>query len=84
MAADAAVSLGVIVAGLAILFTGRHWIDPVASLAINAVIVWSTWNLLRESIAMALDLVPANVDANAVRRFLEDQNGISAVHDLHI
>jgi cobalt-zinc-cadmium efflux system protein len=84
MAADAAVSLGVVVAGVLILFTGSNWIDPVASLAINAVIVWGTWGLLRDSIAMMLDLVPADVDANAVRRFLEQQNGVTAVHDLHI
>src|SRR5215472_15013469 len=84
MAADAAVSLGVVLAGLLILFTGQNWIDPVASLVINAVIVWGTWGLLRDSIAMVLDLVPANVDANAVRGFLEQQNGVTAVHDLHI
>jgi cobalt-zinc-cadmium efflux system protein len=84
MAGDAAVSLGVVVAGVLILFTGQNWIDPVASLVINAVIVWGTWGLLCDSIAMVLDLVPANVDANAVRRFLEQQNGVTAVHDLHI
>jgi cobalt-zinc-cadmium efflux system protein len=84
MAGDAAVSAGVVLAGMIILFTGWHWIDPVASLAINAVIVWSTWGLLRQSLSMALDLVPENVDATAVRRFLETQKGVTAVHDLHI
>lgn len=84
MTADAALSLGVVVAGAFILFTGWRWIDPVASLAINVVIVWATWGLLRDSIAMALDLVPANVDAVAVRRFLEQLDGVTAVHDLHI
>ena len=84
MAADAAVSLGVVAAGVLILITGWNWIDPVASLVVNAVIVWGTWGLLRDSIAMVLDLVPANVDANAVRRFLEQQNGVTTVHDLHI
>jgi len=84
MAADAAVSAGVVVAGAIILFTDWHWIDPVASLVINAVIIVATWRLLRQSLAMALDLVPENVDAPAVRKFLETQRGVSAVHDLHI
>jgi len=84
MVADAAVSAGVLVTGVVILFIGWHWIDPVASLVINIVIVWGTWGLLRRSLSMALDLVPENVDAVAVRRFLETQKGVTAVHDLHI
>jgi cobalt-zinc-cadmium efflux system protein len=84
MAADAAVSAGVVVAGLIIICTGWHWIDPITSLLINAVIVYGTWGLLRQSIAMALDLVPANVDPMAVRNYLEALNGVTAVHDLHI
>ena len=84
MASDAAISAGVVVAGAIILFTGWHWIDPLTSILINAIIVWSTWSLLRQSLSMALDLVPENVDAGAVRRFLETQNGVTAVHDLHI
>ena len=84
MAADAAVSAGVVIAGIIIVFTGWHWIDPVTSLVINAVIVWGTWGLLRHSIAMALDVVPPNVDPTAVRRYLETLNGVTAVHDLHI
>ncbi len=84
MASDAAVSGGVVIAGVIILLTGWHWIDPTASLVINIVIVWGTWSLLRESLAMALDLVPANVDPTAVRQYLERQPGVRAVHDLHI
>jgi cobalt-zinc-cadmium efflux system protein len=84
MAADAAVSAGVVIAGLLILLTGMRWIDPAASLIINVVIVWGTWGLLRDSLAMALDLVPANVDPNAVRKYLEGLDGVTAVHDLHI
>jgi cobalt-zinc-cadmium efflux system protein len=84
MAADAGVSAGVVVAGMVIIFTGWHWIDPVASLAINLVIVWGTWGLLRDSMAMALDIVPSNVDPAAVRKYLETQAGVTAVHDLHI
>jgi cobalt-zinc-cadmium efflux system protein len=84
MASDAAVSAGVVIAGTIIIFTGWHWVDPITSLLINAVIVWGTWGLLRQSIGMALDVVPANVDPAAVRRYLETLNGVTAVHDLHI
>lgn len=84
MAADAAVSAGVVFAALIIIFTGWRWIDPVASLLINAVIIWATWGLLRQSLAMALDIVPPNVDPISVRRYLETLQGVTAVHDLHI
>jgi cobalt-zinc-cadmium efflux system protein len=84
MAADAAVSAGVVVAGAIIILTGWHLIDPIASLVINAVIVWGTWGLLRESLSMALDTVPPNVDPAGVREYLEAQAGVTAVHDLHI
>src|SRR6266436_9843599 len=67
MAADAAVSAGVVIAGMIIFLTGWHWVDPVTSLVINAVIVVGTWGLLRQSIAMALDLVPPDIDPIAVR-----------------
>jgi len=84
MAADAAVSLGVVIGALAIMATGWVWIDPVISLVIGAVIVAGTWNLLRDSIAMSLNAVPRWVDADAVRNFLAAQAGVSSLHDLHI
>ncbi len=84
MAADAAVSAGVVVAGIVILYTGWHWLDPVTSLAINAVIVWGTWGLLRDSTNLALDAVPAGIDTAAVRSYLENLPSVVAVHDLHI
>ncbi len=84
MAADAAVSGGVVVAGVLILITGWVILDPLASLLINAVIVWGTWSLLRDSLKMALDIVPENVDPVAVREYLAAQPGVSAIHDLHI
>jgi cobalt-zinc-cadmium efflux system protein len=84
MAADAAVSAGVVVAGIAILFTGWWWLDPIVSLIINAVIVWGTWGLLKESVNLALDAVPAGIDLEAIRQYLERLPGISAVHDLHV
>jgi cobalt-zinc-cadmium efflux system protein len=84
MAADAAISAGVVIAGLAILFTGRHWIDPVVSLLICAVIVWGTGDLLRESVNLALQGVPKDVDLEQVERYLSALPGIAKVHDLHI
>jgi cobalt-zinc-cadmium efflux system protein len=84
MASDAAVSAGVFAAGLVILYTDWLWLDPIVSLLIVAIIVWSTWSLLRESLAMSLKAVPAHIDATAVRAFLEKQKGVTAIHDLHI
>lgn len=84
MAADAAVSAGVVVAGFAIMLTGWLWLDPVTSLVIVAVIVWGTWGLLRESMAMSLSAVPAVIDPAAVRDFLGRRAGVVQIHDLHI
>lgn len=84
MAADAAVSLGVVIAGLLTLATGWSWLDPVVSLGIVAVILLGTWGLLRDAIRLALHAVPDGVDPANVRRFLERQPGVEEVHDLHI
>jgi cobalt-zinc-cadmium efflux system protein len=84
MTADAAVSGGVVIAGLLILYTGADWIDPAVSLAIVAVIVAGTWGLLRESIRMSLDAVPASIDIAEVEEDLGSLPGVSRVHDLHV
>ncbi len=84
LAADAAVSGGVVLAGVAILFTGWQWIDPVMSLVVNAVIVVSTWGLLRRALDMALDAVPENIDLGEVRGYLAALPGVERVHDLHV
>lgn len=84
MAADAAVSAGVVVAGLLITLTGAQWIDPATSLVIVGVIAWSTWGLLKDSLRMSLLGVPGSIDERLVRSFLEGLNGVEAVHDLHI
>jgi len=84
MAADAAVSLGVVLAAVAILFTGWLWIDPAVSLAIAAVIVIGTWGLLRDSLDMAMDAAPRGVDPAAVKAWLAARPGVSEVHDFHI
>ena len=84
MVADAAVSAGVVVAGAVILYTGWLRLDPLTSLVVVGLIIWSTWSLLRDSLAMSVSAVPAAIDPRAVRRYLESCSGVSAVHDLHI
>ena len=84
MAADAALSLGVVVAGLVVMYTGWAWLDPAVSLVIVVIIVAGTWSLMKESVQMALAGVPANVDAGKVNAFLAAQPGVSEVHDVHI
>jgi cobalt-zinc-cadmium efflux system protein len=84
MAADAAISAGVAVAGGLIILTGRAWIDPVTSLIILAVILFGSWEVLREAFDLALDTAPSAVDMSEVRAFLADCPGVSAVHDLHV
>jgi cobalt-zinc-cadmium efflux system protein len=84
MAADAAVSVGVVAAGIAIMLTGRSWIDPVVSIGITLAIVAGTWDLFRESIDLALDAVPRGVDPDAITTALAAIPGVVEVHDLHV
>jgi cobalt-zinc-cadmium efflux system protein len=84
MAADAAVSLGVVLAGLAILATGWLWLDPAVSLLISVVILASTTGLLRDSFNLALDAVPAGIRVSEVKKFLESLPHVCEVHDLHV
>jgi cobalt-zinc-cadmium efflux system protein len=84
MAADAVVSFGVVLSGALIFFYGFNWIDPLISLVIAAVIFLSTWGLLRDSLNLAVDAVPRNVDPDAVREYLNGLPGVIALHDLHI
>jgi len=84
MAADAAVSAGVAAAGVGVLLGGWQWLDPAVSLLIAIVILANTWGLLRESVNLALDAVPAGVDREAVEAYLLSLPGVRSVHDLHI
>lgn len=84
LAADAAISLGVLLSGLAVMATGWTWLDPAVSLAIVAIIMVSTWSLLKQSLKMVMAAVPDSVDANAIDQFLRARDGVSDVHDLHI
>ncbi len=81
---DAAVSLGVVLTGLAISQTGWMWLDPVVSIAVSVVILAGTWGLLKQSLNLALDAVPDGIDPGAVNAFLSTLPGVSEVHDLHI
>jgi len=84
MAADALIALGVVAAGVAIMSTGWHWLDPAVGLVVSATIVYGTWDLVRQALSLALDAVPQGVDADAVRAHLLAQPGVAALHDLHI
>ncbi|MBV1692679.1 cation diffusion facilitator family transporter [Novosphingobium sp. G106] len=84
MAADAMVSVGVVASGFVILLTGWAWVDPVVSLLIAALILYSTWSLLQSSLDLALDKVPERVDVEEVLGYLKGLTGVTEVHDLHI
>jgi len=84
IASDAGVSLGVVVAGVVILFTNWYWLDPVVSLIVMAVILVSTWGLLRDSVNLALDAVPEGIEMPAVGNYLRSLPGVADVHDLHV
>jgi cobalt-zinc-cadmium efflux system protein len=84
MAADAGISAGVVAAGLVILFTGWLWLDPVVSLVLVAVVAVSTWSLLKDSVALAIDEVPSGISRDKVFEHLKGMDGVKDVHDLHI
>ncbi len=84
MVADAAVSAGVVGTGIVIFFTGLLWLDPLVSLAINAIIIIGTWDLLRESLSMSLGAVPSSIKVNEVSTYLRTLPKVASLHDLHI
>lgn len=84
MAADAGVSLGVVLAGIAIFLIGIYWLDPVVSLLIVFAIILSTWGLLKDSFNLAMDGVPKDIDPDEVKNFILSQNNVKEIHDLHI
>jgi cobalt-zinc-cadmium efflux system protein len=84
MMADAGVSIGVVISGAIMMFSGWSILDPLVSLVIVAVILWSTWGLLKESVGLAMDAAPPSIDVAAVREALAALPGVRAIHDLHI
>jgi cobalt-zinc-cadmium efflux system protein len=84
MAADAGVSLGVVVAGTLIMLRGWLWIDPVVSLIIVLVIFIGTWGLFRDSMDYAMDAVPKNIDIEEIKQYLTSYKNVERIHDLHV
>ena len=84
LAADALVSLGVVIAGILITYTGLNWIDPAISLVIMLVVVASTWTVLTESLRLTLDAVPENVDLEKISEMIAQKNGVKSIHHVHI
>lgn len=84
MAVDAGVSLGVVVAGVAILYTGWLWIDPAISLLIVAIVLIGTWGLLRDSFNYAMDVAPENIDVVGIREYFLSFEHVNQIHDLHV
>jgi cobalt-zinc-cadmium efflux system protein len=84
MMADAIVSVGVVISGVVILFTGWNILDPIIGLLIAIVVLFSTWNLLRDSIRLSLDGVPANVDVENIKSEISNHPEVESMHHLHI
>lgn len=84
MAADAGVSLGVVIAGLIMKFTGWMFLDPLMSLVVAFAVLWATWGLLRDAVNMALAAVPRSLDPERVRKIIAAYPTVRAFHDLHI
>ncbi len=84
MAADALVSLGVLVSGILILYAQWYWLDAVISILIMVVIVISSWSLLKDSLRLSLDGVPADINLDGIRHYLLSIKGVIGIHDLHI
>lgn len=84
MASDAIVSLGVVISGILIIYTGYEWVDTAMSLVICILIVWSTYGLLKDSLRLSLDGVPDEINSEKIRQFLLNLHEVSDIHDLHI
>lgn len=84
LASDAVITLGVVLTGVAMLYTGWVWLDPIVSLVISALITYGTWGLLRDSVNLALDAVPEGIDMNGVKKYLASLPTCADVHDLHV
>ncbi|MBU0472716.1 MAG: cation diffusion facilitator family transporter [Bacteroidetes bacterium] len=84
MAADAGISLGVVIVGLVLTFTNLYWLDPVMSIVIALIIFWGTWDLLKDSTSLALDAVPKEIDKDGVENYFDSMPQLKSFHDLHI
>ena len=84
MAADALISLGVVLSGILISYTSWMWLDPIISLIISVVIIYGTWDLLKHSLSLSMDAVPMGINPMAVKEYLGSLEDVVEVHDLHI
>lgn len=82
--ADAVVSAALVIGGILILITGFYWIDAALSLLVGAVILFSTWSLLRDSLRLSLDAVPEGIDLHNVQEKIKKINGVDGFHHIHI
>ena len=84
MAGDAALAAATVVAGGIIYFTHWNWVDPITSLVVAGAIIAATWSLLRQSVALSMDAVPAGLDTAKISACLAGVAGVISVHDLHV
>ncbi len=84
LAADAVVSLGLVVGGIFIHFTGWVWIDPVLSLIVALVIIWGTWSLMKDTLRLSMDGVPNDIDLEKVRQEILESPEVASVHHIHV
>lgn len=84
MAADALISMGVVLSAVIISYTSWNWLDPVVSIIISLFIIYGTWDLLKNSIRLSMDAVPFEIDPIAVKTYLESLPNVLEIHDLHI
>ena len=84
MAADTLVSVGVVISGIIIMYTGWTLVDPIIGLVIAVIIVISTWSLLHDSLRLSLDGVPVGIDSEKIGRVILEQPGVESYHHLHI
>ncbi len=84
LAADAVVSLGLVIGGILIYFTGWVWIDPVLSLIVALVIIWGTWSLMKDTLRLSLNGVPNDIDLQKVKEEILESPEVASVHHIHV
>ena len=84
LAADAVVSLGLVIGGILIHYTGWTWIDPVLSLIVAFVIIGGTWSLVKDTLKLSLNGVPSDIDLNKVREEILESPEVASIHHLHV
>jgi cobalt-zinc-cadmium efflux system protein len=81
---DVLSTVGAVIAGVIIRFTGLNWLDPLVSVLIGLLILWNAWGILRESLGILMESTPAGMDMDALQRDMLAVEGVHGVHDLHV